>query len=53
VTHLRKLMLEELQGRKFTALVLGPVQKRVVRFGIRGFGVPGSSSRYGVASIVC
>ena len=39
-------------GSKITALVLGWVEDSVLRSDSRGFGVAGSSSRYGVASIV-
>jgi hypothetical protein len=53
VTHLRKMMLEELQGRKIIALMLGLVEDSVVRSHTRGFGVAGSSSKCAVASIVC
>ena len=52
MTQLRQKMLEELQGRKITALVLGLVQGSVVRSDSRGFGVAGSSSKCAVASIV-
>jgi hypothetical protein len=52
VTQLRQKMLEELQGRKITALALGLVQDLVVRSDSRSFGVAGSSSRCAVASIV-
>ena len=56
MTHLRKIMLEELQGRKsgskITALVLGLVEGSVVQSDSRGFGVAGSSSKCAVASIV-
>jgi hypothetical protein len=36
VTHLRKMMLEELQARKITALVLGWVEDSVVRSDSQG-----------------
>jgi len=39
VTHLRKIMLEELQARKITALVLGWVEDSALRSHSRGFGV--------------
>jgi hypothetical protein len=52
VTQLRKKMLEELQGRKITALALGLVQGLVVLSDSRGLGVAGPSSRCAVASIV-
>jgi hypothetical protein len=51
VTRLRKMMLEELQARKITALVLGWVEDSVIRSDSRGVGAPGSSSRCEVASI--
>jgi hypothetical protein len=46
VNHLRKLMLEELQARKITALVLGWVEDLVVRSDSRGFGVAETSSKF-------
>jgi hypothetical protein len=46
VTHLRKMMLEELQARKITALVLGWVEDLVVRSDSRGFGVAEASSKF-------
>ena len=56
MTRLRRMMLEELQGRKsgskITALVLGSVEDSVVRSDSRGFGVAESSSKCAVASIV-
>jgi hypothetical protein len=45
VTHLRKMMLEEL-ARKITALVLGWVEDLVVRSDSRGFGVAEASSKF-------
>ena len=52
MTHLRKMMLEELQARKITALVLGWVEDSRVRSDSRGDGGRGSSSKCEVASIV-
>jgi hypothetical protein len=56
MTHLRKMMLEELQGRKITVLmllvVLGLVEDSMVRSDSRVFGVAGSSSKCKIASIV-
>ena len=51
MTRLRKMMLEELQARKITALVLGWVEDSVVRSDSRGFGVVGSFSQYAFALI--
>jgi hypothetical protein len=52
MTRLRKMMLEELQTRKITALVLGWVEDSGARSDSRGDGGRGSSSKYAVASIV-
>ena len=49
VTHLRKMMLEELQARKITILVLGWVEYSVLRSDSRDGGGPGSSSKCEVA----
>ena len=51
MTRLRKMMLEELQARKITALVLGWVEDSVIRSDSRGVGGLGSSSKCEVASI--
>ena len=52
MTRLRKMMLEELQARKITVLVLGWVEGSVDLSDSPGFGVAESSSKCGVASIV-
>ena len=52
MTRLRKMMLEELQARKITALGLGWIEDSLVRSGSRGFGVAGSFSRCAFAWIV-
>ncbi len=52
MTRLRKMMLEELQARKITALVLGLVENSA-RSDSRGVGGLGSSSKCEVASIAC
>jgi hypothetical protein len=46
VTQLRKMMLEEPQARKITALVLGWVEDLAVRSDSRGFGVAEASSKF-------
>jgi hypothetical protein len=50
VTHLRKMMLEELQARKITTLVLDGVEDSGVRSDSRGDGGRGSFSKCEVAS---
>jgi len=46
MTQLRKMMLEEVQARKITALVLGWVEDWMVRSASRGFGVAEASSKF-------
>jgi hypothetical protein len=52
VTHLRKMMPEELQARKITALVLGWVADSALRSDSRVFGVAGPFSQCAFALIV-
>jgi hypothetical protein len=51
VTRLRKMMLEELQGRKSPRLFLARLEDSVVRCDSRGSGVAESFATYAVASI--